>query len=77
MNLSRIGAVLRLEGLHILRDRTTRSLLVVVPAIQLLLFGYAVNLDARNVTIAVAGDAGRAAVLSLRCDRSFDPPVTR
>jgi ABC-2 type transport system permease protein len=65
MMLSRIGAVMRLEALHILRDRTTRSLLLVVPAIQLLLFGYAVNLDARNVTIAVAGDAGRTAVLSL------------
>jgi ABC-2 type transport system permease protein len=56
---------MRLEVLYILRDRTTRSLLVVVPAIQLLLFGYAVNLDARHITIAVAGDAGRTAVLSL------------
>ena len=59
MTLSRIAAVMRLEALHILRDRTTRSLLLVVPAIQLLLFGYAVNLDARNVTIAVAGDGLR------------------
>lgn len=53
--LSRILAVARVEALHVLRDRTSRSLLVVVPAMQLLLFGYTVNLDPRHVPVAVAG----------------------
>lgn len=44
-----------LEWLHILRDRTTRGLLVLVPAVQLVLFGYAVDTDPRGVRLAVAG----------------------
>ena len=39
------SAVLWLELLYILRDRTSRALLVGVPALRLALFGYAVDLD--------------------------------
>ena len=52
--LARVAAVARVELLHLVRDRTTMALLVTVPAIQLLLFGYAVNLDPRSVPIAIA-----------------------
>ena len=55
--LARIVAVARLELLHLLRDRTTIALITTLPAIQILLFGYAVNLDPRGIRIAIAGDA--------------------
>jgi len=50
----RVLAVARIELLHLVRDRTTIALVVTVPAIQLLLFGYAVNLDPRAVPVAIA-----------------------
>jgi len=51
---ARILAVARIETLHLTRDRTTISLILVVPAIQLVLFGYAVNLDPKDIPIAIA-----------------------
>jgi ABC-2 type transport system permease protein len=53
--------VARIETLHITRDRTSISLVVGVPVIQILLFGYAINLDPKEVPLAIAeehGDAG-------------------
>ena len=54
--IARTLAVARVEILHLIHDRTTISLILLVPAIQIVLFGYAVNLDPRHVPIAVAGD---------------------
>jgi len=57
----RMLAVARIETLHIIRDRTSISLVVGVPVIQILLFGYAINLDPKEVPLAIAeerGDAG-------------------
>jgi ABC-2 type transport system permease protein len=54
--IARVQAVARVEILHLIHDRTTISLILLVPAIQIVLFGYAVNLDPRHVPIAVAGD---------------------
>jgi ABC-2 type transport system permease protein len=58
--VARIVAVARIETLHLTRDRTTISLLLVVPAIQLVLFGYAVNFDPKHVPIAIAREADGA-----------------
>ena len=49
-------AVARVEILHLLHDRTTISLILLVPAIQIVLFGYAINLNPKNIPIAIAGD---------------------
>jgi ABC-2 type transport system permease protein len=54
----RIAAVMRIETLRIWRDRATMALIVVVPAVQILLFGATVNLDPRGLTLAVAHSAG-------------------
>jgi ABC-2 type transport system permease protein len=48
-------AVARIETLRLTRDRVAISLIALVPAVQIVLFGYAVNLDPRNVPIAIAG----------------------
>jgi hypothetical protein len=59
--IARMMSVARVEVLHLIHDPTTISLILLVPAIQIVLFGYAVNLDPRNIPIAIAGDHnGRA-----------------
>lgn len=55
--LRRAAAVARVEILHVLRDRATLALVVTVPAMQVLLFGYAVNLDPRGLPLAIARDS--------------------
>lgn len=60
--LVRMVAVARVETLRLIHDPMTISLILLVPTIQIVLFGYAVNLDPRHVPIAIAGDRdGRAA----------------
>ena len=57
-HLRRMLAVARVELLHLVHDRTSISLIVIVPAIQIVLFGYAVNLNPRNVPIAISRGRG-------------------
>jgi ABC-2 type transport system permease protein len=56
--LRRMMAVARIEILRLVRDRVAISLIALVPAVQIVLFGYAVNLDPKNVPIAIAGSDG-------------------
>ncbi len=56
--IRRIRAIARVETLRLARDRMTLSLIAVVPALQIALFGYAIDLDPRGVPIAIAGDSG-------------------
>jgi ABC-2 type transport system permease protein len=56
--LRRMMAVARVETLRLLRDRVAISLIAVVPVVQIVLFGYAVNLDPKDVPIAIAGSDG-------------------
>lgn len=67
IGLRRIAAISRVEVLRLLRSRTTFTLLVVVPALQVLLFGYAIRPNVANVSVAIAAptpanaaDAARA-----------------
>lgn len=53
--IARILAVARLEVLHLMHDLTTLWLIVLIPAIQMVLFGYAVNLDPKDIRVAIAG----------------------
>src|SRR5260370_31382870 len=50
----RMLAVARLELLHVIHDRMSISLILIVHAIQIVLFGYAVNLDPKQVRIAIS-----------------------
>ena len=52
--LRRIGAVAKVEWLRLLRSRTTLTLLLLVPAMQVLLFGYAIRPTATTVSVAIA-----------------------
>ncbi len=53
--LARMMAIARIETLRLVRDRVAISLIALVPAVQIVLFGYAVDLDPKNVPIAIAG----------------------
>jgi ABC-2 type transport system permease protein len=50
----RLLAVMRKELLQLKRDRLTFAMIVGIPVMQMLLFGYAINSDVRNLVSAVA-----------------------
>ncbi len=56
--LRRVRAVARKELRQLLRDHLTLGFVVGVPAVQLLLFGYAINQDVRHVPTGVVDYAG-------------------
>lgn len=47
--MERISAVARKEVLHILRDRRTLMLIVLMPIMQLIIYGYAINTDVKHL----------------------------
>lgn len=51
---SRFGAFVRKEFLHIFRDKRTLIILFGIPLAQLLLFGYALTNEVKNIKIAIA-----------------------
>jgi len=57
-SLSRLGAVIKKEVLQLSRDRLTLGMIFGLPIIQIMLFGYAINTDVRNLNTAVANQAG-------------------
>lgn len=52
-SLDRVMAVLVKEFIQLTRDRLTYAMLLGIPVIQLLLFGYAINTDPRELPTAV------------------------
>ena len=51
--MRRFGAVARKELLQLRRDRMTLGMMVGIPVMQLLLFGYAINTDVRHMPTVV------------------------
>jgi ABC transporter DrrB family efflux protein len=70
------SAVLYKEWLHVLRDRATLGLTLLLPTLQLLLFGYAINTRVEHIPTAYYDeDRGALAVRaldSLRTSQQFD-----
>ena len=60
-SLQRILAIVKKEVRQLRRDRLTFGMIVGIPVIQLLMFGYAINMDVRNLDAAVADMAGTSA----------------
>lgn len=52
-SLSRIGAVLAKEFIQMRRDRVTFAMMLMVPIIELLLFGFAINMDPKGLPAAL------------------------
>jgi ABC-2 type transport system permease protein len=55
-SLRRIGAILIKEFLQMSRDRLTLGMIVGVPLMQLFLFGFAINLNPKDLPAAIAID---------------------
>ena len=53
LSLTRTWAVMAKEFIQLTRDRLTYAMILLLPIIQLLLFGYAINDDPRNLPTAV------------------------
>jgi ABC-2 type transport system permease protein len=70
MSLQRILAVIRKELIQLRRDRLTFGMIIGIPAAQLLLFGYAINMDPRNLDAAVADLSATTASRQLVMDLS-------
>ena len=56
-SLTRLVAIVRKEVRQLSRDRLTFGMVVGLPVIQILLFGYAINTDVRNLQAAVVDAA--------------------
>jgi ABC-2 type transport system permease protein len=57
-SLSRLKAIIKKEVKQLSRDRLTFGMIFGLPIIQILLFGFAINTDVRNLSAAVANQAG-------------------
>lgn len=60
MNLRRLTAVIVKELRQLRRDRLTFAMIVGIPLLQLVLFGYAINMDVRGIDAAVLDQANTA-----------------
>jgi ABC-2 type transport system permease protein len=69
-SLQRILAVVRKEVRQLRRDRLTFGMIVGIPVLQLLMFGYAINMDVRNLDAAVADMSGTSASRQMVMDMS-------
>ncbi|MDX1506822.1 MAG: ABC transporter permease [Woeseiaceae bacterium] len=56
-SVSRLLAIVRKEARQLRRDRLTAGMVFGLPIVQILLFGYAINMDVRNLRTAVADQA--------------------
>jgi ABC-2 type transport system permease protein len=75
----RLAAMVRKEFLQLRRDRVTLAMIITVPLMQLLLFGYAINTTPRDLPTAVllqeTSDVGRSILAALQNTKFFK--VTR
>ena len=58
--LNRIYAIILKELKQLGRDRLTFGMVIMIPLIQLLMFGYAINTDVRNIPIGVVNQSDSA-----------------
>ena len=68
MKLQQILAVMWKEVRQMARDRMTVAMMIGIPTMQLLLFGYAINPDVRNLPAAIADMAGTGGSRALAQD---------
>lgn len=64
--MNALVALLRKESYHILRDRRTLVVLVLLSVVEVLLFGYAVRTDITDVPLVIIDRAPDASTLAIR-----------
>lgn len=68
LDLGRIYAIFRKELWQLSRDRITFAMIVMIPLVQLVLFGYAINTDVRYVPAAIVDLSGSSAARHFAAD---------
>ena len=68
MKLQRLLAVMAKELRQLRRDRITLAMIVGIPVLQLVLFGYAINLNLRGLSAGIADQANTAGSRALVMD---------
>jgi len=68
MNLRRLFAIVMKELRQMRRDRITLAMIVGIPVMQLVLFGYAINLNLRGLDTGIADQSNTAASRALVMD---------
>lgn len=66
MNLAALRAFVRKEVRHILRDRQSLTILLLMPLVQVVLFGFALRSDVRSVRVVVVDPSPDFATRALR-----------
>nr|WP_067291845.1 ABC transporter permease [Marinobacterium profundum] len=66
MALQRLWAILAKEIRQLRRDRLTFGMIFGIPMLQIIMFGYAINTDVRQLSAAVADQAGSALSVQLQ-----------
>jgi ABC-2 type transport system permease protein len=61
----RIGAITAKEFKQLSRDRVTFGMIVMIPLMQLILFGYAISTMVRNIPIAIVDNSGSVAARAI------------
>ena len=64
--MSALRGIVRKEAFHLLRDRRTLFILLVMPLVQVLLFGYAIRTDVEGIRLAIVDPEPDHATLELR-----------
>ncbi len=79
MKLQRLLAVMAKELRQLRRDRITLAMIVGIPVLQLVLFGYAINLNLRGLSAGVADQANttgsRALVMDMVATGVIEPTL--
>jgi ABC-2 type transport system permease protein len=68
MNLRRLSAIVVKEVRQLRRDRITLAMILGIPVMQLVLFGYAINLNLRGLDAGIADQANTSASRALVMD---------
>jgi len=61
-----LWGLLRKETFHILRDRRTLAVLIFMPIVQVILFGFSIRTDVRDVRLAIVDPSPDATTLEVR-----------
>jgi ABC-2 type transport system permease protein len=64
--MNALWGLLRKETYHILRDRRTLAVLILLPIVQVVLFGFAIRTDVTDVRLAIVDPAPDATTIALR-----------
>ena len=64
--MSPLQGLLRKEAYHILRDKRTLAVVLLMPVVQVILFGYAIRTDVEDVRLAIVDPAPDHVTLEVR-----------